>query len=99
VRNWKRENPNTNAAWIGLAGARKRAPNCVRKDFNFKATIPFYAEARRLTRETGVLHHVDHIKALADGGKHEATNLQVLTAKQNRTKATAEHRTNRRRSR
>jgi len=55
-----------------------------------EATIPFYSEARRLTRETGKPHEVDHIVALCLGGKHIASNLQVLSRKANREKAKAE---------
>jgi len=29
---------------------------------------------------------VDHIQSVADGGKHEASNLQVITAKENHKK-------------
>jgi hypothetical protein len=34
-----------------------------------------YAEARRLTKQTGIEHHVDHIKPLASGGEHHPSNL------------------------
>lgn len=42
-----------------------------------------YAEARRLTKETGIDHHVDHIKPLAAGGEHHPNNLRVITAEEN----------------
>lgn len=42
-----------------------------------------YAEARRLTMETGISHHVDHIKPLAAGGEHHPDNLRVITAEEN----------------
>ena len=42
-----------------------------------------YIEARELTKSTGVIHHVDHIKPLAAGGKHHPKNLQIITAKEN----------------
>ena len=42
-----------------------------------------YAEARRLTKETGIEHHVDHIKPLAAGGEHHPDNLRVITAEEN----------------
>jgi hypothetical protein len=42
-----------------------------------------YAEARRLTKQTGIEHHVDHIKPLASGGEHHPSNLRVITAEEN----------------
>lgn len=51
---------------------------------------PFYREAKRLTRETGVLHVVDHIVPL-DGrivcGLHAPCNLRVIPWHENATKA------------
>ena len=46
-----------------------------------------YRECRKLSRETGIPHEVDHIVPLAKGGKHVASNLQILTADQNRRKS------------
>lgn len=54
-----------------------------------KAIRAFYAEARRLTVETGVLHHVDHKIPLVGrevSGLHVETNLQVLTYIENSRK-------------
>jgi len=42
-----------------------------------------YAEARRLTLQTGIEHHVDHIKPLSAGGEHYPSNLRVITAEDN----------------
>jgi hypothetical protein len=49
----------------------------------------FYDEAKRLTRETGIPHHVDHIIPLRGkyvSGLHVETNLQILDAKRNLAK-------------
>lgn len=45
-----------------------------------------YEDARRLTRETGVEHHVDHVIPLAKGGPHLPWNLQVITKDENLSK-------------
>jgi len=45
-----------------------------------------YEDARRLSGETGIKHHVDHIIPLAKGGPHLPWNLQVITKDENLTK-------------
>ena len=49
-----------------------------------------YREAKKLTENTGVKHHVDHIKSKKTGGDDSVANLQVVTAKDNLTKASKE---------
>lgn len=43
----------------------------------------FYIECARITKETGIPHHVDHIWPLSKGGQHIFYNLQVITAEEN----------------
>jgi hypothetical protein len=45
-----------------------------------------YLDAQKLTEQTGVEHHVDHIHPLAKGGEHLLYNLQILTAEENLSK-------------
>lgn len=42
-----------------------------------------YQIAKKMTSETGVEHHVDHIRPLAAGGEHHPSNLQVISAAEN----------------
>lgn len=42
-----------------------------------------YEECRKITKDTGILHHVDHIIPISKGGKHHSKNLQILTASDN----------------
>lgn len=45
--------------------------------------IAIYDRSRELSIQTGIEHHVDHIKPLAKGGRHHPDNLQILTAAEN----------------
>ena len=53
----------------------------------------FYAEARRKTRETGVLYVVDHIwplKGKNSCGLHVSWNMQIITSEENDRKGNKE---------
>jgi len=49
--------------------------------------LSIYKECGKITMETGVLHHVDHIVPISKGGKHHPDNLQILTAFDNIAKS------------
>lgn len=51
------------------------------------AIAAIYAEARRLTKETGVPHHVIPLRGRSVSGLHVASNLQILTADANQRKS------------
>jgi len=48
-----------------------------------------YARARKLSRDSGIQYHVDHIKPLSAGGRHHPSNVQVITAEENLTKGSS----------
>lgn len=54
--------------------------------FEQKELSEIYSNARKLTKETGIPHHVDHVRPLAAGGTHHPLNLQILTGEENMSK-------------
>ena len=86
-RNWRKRHPEK---WTALVVAREAAKiRAMPKWADRELIAAFYAEARRLTQATGVLHHVDHIVPLRSKvvcGLHCQFNLRVITAKENERK-------------
>jgi hypothetical protein len=81
---WAKANPHIVNAIITRRYAAKR--RAVPAWANFEAIRDFYAEAARLTRETGVRHEVDHYYPLQGKlvcGLHCEANLQVITKTEN----------------
>jgi hypothetical protein len=67
------------------ADKRKRTPPWLTPEQREKIK-EVYAEARRLSRQTGKIHHVDHIYPLVgrdSSGLHVPWNLQILTGSEN----------------
>jgi 5-methylcytosine-specific restriction endonuclease McrA len=77
---WRKQNP-----WRHAASQKKRkarTPGWAELD----AIKEVYREAARVTRETGIKHHVDHIiplKGKMVSGLHVLANLQILSAEEN----------------
>lgn len=90
-REWAKRNP---AKVIANAMQRKkslrqRIPPWL-TDEHWDAINAFYVEAKRLTEETGVPHHVDHkypLRGKTVSGLHVPWNLQIMTAEDNLHKA------------
>tara|TARA_R110000787_G_C13344760_1_gene438539 strand:+ start:43 stop:504 length:462 start_codon:yes stop_codon:yes gene_type:complete len=85
AKKYRAVNADRFAAQYGAGNAVNRG-GVLSEIYNVDLCRPVYAEARRLTKETGILHHVDHIKPLNKGGLHCQTNIQVLTATENQVK-------------
>jgi len=78
----------TRAALVRFHAGKRRSAKIRRTPSwaNFEAIRAVYAEAHRLTIETGIEHHVDHDLPLQGelvSGLHVETNLQILTAAEN----------------
>lgn len=89
-RAYKRDNRGKFNAYDAKRNAAKmkRTPEWLTESDNV-AINDVYAQARLLTKETGIEHHVDHIVPLQGSlvsGLHVPWNLQVLTAKENMQK-------------
>ncbi len=86
-RKWCSENPERVAYHSGLRRALERsaAPAWL-SDADLDEIQRIYAERNRMTKLTGVQHHVDHIVPLKGKnvcGLHVPWNLQVLSASEN----------------
>jgi hypothetical protein len=88
VRNWAKNNRSAITANAAKRKGQKANATPVWADLDLVKA--FYLEAERLTHETGVEHHVDHIFPLQGEnscGLHVETNLQVLPWKENLQKS------------
>lgn len=63
--------------------AKKYSDAAVLTQEEHERILTIYKECAKLTEETGVQHHVDHIHPISKGGKHHPDNLQILTAVEN----------------
>jgi hypothetical protein len=87
-RKWKLKNPDAVSA--GTAYRRARALSATMTWADPLAIESIYREARRLTKETGILHHVDHeIPLQGDlvSGLHVEFNLRAIPATENLKKS------------
>jgi hypothetical protein len=89
-KNWRKRHPDRWAEHVRRGKAAKigaAPPWLTRKHYREMAV--FYREAQRLTKATGIQHHVDHIHPLrgrVSCGLHVPWNLQVLPARDNCSK-------------
>lgn len=87
-RRWNVENKEIFAAREAARRGAQRAATPAWIDID--AIRMVYVEAARITEETGVLHHVDHIVPLKSKivcGLHAVSNLRVISAFDNQSKS------------
>jgi hypothetical protein len=85
-KEWRDANPERYAAALGWARARRlgaKLTGYASAAELITATMPYYAEARRLTKVTGKKYEVDHVTPLVAGGEHSPTNLEVVSRQWN----------------
>jgi hypothetical protein len=94
-REWRRANPEKWNEMVALrrAAQEQAVPGWLTRE-DRRAMRVFYAEAQKLSKETGVPHHVDHIVPLRGKtvrGLHVPWNLQVIPALDNIRKRNRHH--------
>jgi len=84
VKQWIKENPAKRLAHEKFKQAKRKQRVAF---WAKKSKIAFvYQEARKLSLQTGIKHHVDHIYPMISDymcGLHVESNLQILTAEEN----------------
>jgi len=72
------------------AKRRKKVIKATPQWFEEKEIQNIYIESAKITKETGIIHHVDHIVPLIHDlvcGLHCKDNLQIITADENLSKS------------
>jgi hypothetical protein len=60
--------------------------NALLPSTDLEAVKEIYYQREKISEETGVLHHVDHIIPLCIGGAHHQDNLRIIPASENLSK-------------
>ncbi len=85
VKDWATKYPERQNQRASKRRALKRSLHHPQHDESIELRL--HEEAKRLTAETGIEHHVDHIIPIKHGGFHHHENLQVLPANVNLAKS------------
>ena len=88
ISKYKKENRERYNILNNMREARKRANTP--DSYDREMVERLYLLSNIFTKDLWQPYHVDHIKPLSKGGEHRASNLQVVTAKQNLSKCNDE---------
>ena len=91
AREWQKNNPARCVKNVNMRRARKiqRTPPWLSKEHH-DSMLEMYELSRKITKDTGVKHDVDHIIPLNGknvSGLHVPWNLQIIPAHENRKKS------------
>lgn len=90
-KQYRKDNPDKVRSWNAgrRASIANASPSWLDKKLK-KQILSFYVQSDKLTKDTGVEHHVDHIIPLVNPkvcGLHVPWNLQVITKESNLKKS------------
>lgn len=93
IKRWRKKNkfhlkvynklPHRLAMFAKKNAKRREKIKCILSEEEKRKIDLIYEKCQRITKQTGIPHHVDHIIPLALGGLHHPSNLQILTAEAN----------------
>lgn len=87
---WRKANPHADMEYQARRRLRIKGSSQSLSSQHITELQSFYKEAQRLSKETGIPHHVDHIVPVNGHnicGLHVPWNLQILTAEENLRKS------------
>lgn len=92
TKEYAKEYQKNNKSKVAARASKRRALKLSATPFwaDLERIAEVFKECERISKETGIKHHVDHIVPLKHSrvcGLHIHTNLQILSAKDNQTKS------------
>lgn len=90
VKKWEDNNPGKKGLYDSIRRFREANQTILLTDMQKSEIVKIYAQAKLITRQTGIQHHVDHIFPLAGKnacGLHVPWNLQIIPAHENYKKS------------
>lgn len=83
---WRLQNLSRYALYEATRRARRRVMSAELTPADRARILEIYAERARVSQNSGIEHHVDHIVSLKKGGPHHPDNLRIIPAIENQRK-------------